>query len=155
MRQGLFADRGRLTLTQLTPMSQILVSLTLCLAVFVTSTTHYKSMGVCRNTSHFHDPHWICLIWWGSVSFSEDRNNWLLLIVVRYFVTDPSKGHLRSSEFRKHFSIAFNPIETETQNGCQCVCLTKAHRLSYDMAYPGQKLTLIWRQISRLTCWGN
>ena len=54
-----------------------------------------------------------------------------------------SKSHLRSSEVSKRLlSTTFGQIEVGTQNGCQCACLIKTHRLIYGMTYPDQKVTL-------------
>ena len=74
---------------------------------------------------------------------------YLLIIKVKFFVGDPSKGHRGYSRSPTVFlPITWDPNEIETWDWCHCVCVRKAHRMMYNLTYLGHRVTLPWLGLS-------
>ena len=74
---------------------------------------------------------------------------YLLIIKVKFFVGDPSKGHRGYSRSPTVFlPITWDLNEIETWDWCHCVCFRKAHRMMYNLTYLGHRVTLPWLGLS-------
>ena len=80
------------------------------------------------------------LIW-----MESHQVRYLLILQVKFLVSDPSKGHGGHSRSQTVFlSITWELNEIVTWDCCHCVSLRKAHRMMYNLTYLGHRVTMPW-----------
>ena len=80
------------------------------------------------------------------ISMESHHVRYLLILQVKFFVGNPSKGHRGHSMSPTVFCqyLTWDPNKIETWNWCHCVCFCNAHRMMYKLTYLGHRVTLAW-----------